>query len=90
MTTENNNMITESFQHIVNTIDFLDKNQRLKNYVINFNEPCGFLWTPDSSLVFEIYDGVDDNTMASPNAFALTLRACQAIYKGKRTLDSFK
>jgi hypothetical protein len=78
-----------TFEQIENTYNFLNQNEDLKNFVINFDEPRGFAWSLDKRVV-EIHDGINDDNISSPNFFALILRACQSIYIGKRTLESFK
>jgi hypothetical protein len=80
-----------SFINIEPTYNFLikEENTTLREYVRDFNQPSGFAWTSDSEI-FTILEGVNDESLSSPNAFALILRACQSIFKGVTTIESFK
>ena len=78
-----------SFNQLETMYNLLNKseNQHLKEYVTNFNDPVGFVWTTDQEVNI-IYDAINDPD-ASPSSFALQLRACQSIFKGQTTLESF-
>jgi hypothetical protein len=77
-----------SYTNLVEMYNFLNNEEGLKNFVTNFNDPSGFVWSNDIR-VDEIFRKLNNNDH-SPASFALCLRACQSIFKGNETLESYK
>ena len=77
-----------SYEMVENFLNYINEFPEFIDFVKNFNEPTGFMWSIDERL-FKIFDGIN-NSNHSPSSFALTLRVCQNIYKGKLTLDQYK
>jgi len=69
-------------------LNYINEFPEFIDFVKNINDPTGFMWSIDERL-FKIFDGIN-NPNHSPSSFALTLRVCQNIYKGKLTLDQYK
>lgn len=78
-----------SFRHIVNIMNFLNKNPKLALYVKNFNdEKTGFILCPHEEIK-EIREGVLSYGCHSKTRFAIALKACQLILRGTHTLEDF-
>lgn len=71
----------DSYKMVIQTLDYLYKYPELIEFVKNFNEENGFMWSRDERI-FKIFNGIN-NENHSPTSFALTLRLCQNIYKGQ-------
>ena len=59
-------------------IDYLNQNKEAYEFVKNFNEENGFLWS-ENSLLYTILDNTDIEHNTTPPLFALYLRNCQYI-----------
>ena len=69
-------------------LTYINEFPELIEFVKNFNEENGFMWSSDERI-FKLFDGIN-NPNHSPSSFALTLRVCQSIYKGDLTLEQYK
>ena len=69
-------------------LTYINEFPELIEFVKNFNEENGFMWSSDEKI-FKLFDGIN-NPNHSPSSFALTLRVCQSIYKGDLTLEQYK
>ena len=77
------NCILDMYNHII-------KNTEWVEFIREFNHEDGFLLSKDERIT-DIYNVVTAETdNHSGSSFALSLRACQSIFKGLRTLDDFK
>ena len=61
---------------IDNMMEFLNRNPNLLDFVKNFDEPNGFVWT-SNPLIGDIIDKMNEDDHHSPSSMALCLRACQ-------------
>jgi hypothetical protein len=77
-----------SYELAEQALTYINKFPDFLEFVKNFDEEHGFMWSSDERL-FKIFNGIN-NTNHSPTSFALTLRVCQDIYKGKLTLEQYK
>ena len=77
-----------SYEMAEQVLNYINEFPDYIEFVKNFNEPTGFMWSRDERL-FKIIDGIN-NPNFSPTSYALTLRVCQNIYKGKLTLEQYK
>ena len=69
------NTNTESI--LFNLLAIIKEKEIWINFVKNFNEEYGFMWTRDP-LYFEILDALNQENV-SPAHFALYMRSCQTI-----------
>ena len=77
------NCILDMYNHII-------KNTEWVEFIREFNDEDGFLLSKDERIT-DIYNVVTAETdNYSGSSFALSLRACQSVFKGLRTLDDFK
>ena len=77
-----------SYELVEQSLTYINEYPEFIDFVKNFDDPTGFMWSTDERL-FKIIDGIN-NPIHSPTSFALTLRVCQNIYKGKLTLEQYK
>ena len=77
-----------SYELVEQALTYINEYPEFIDFVKNFDEPTGFMWSSDERL-FKIIDGIN-NPNHSPTSFALTLRVCKNIYKGKLTLEQYK
>jgi hypothetical protein len=77
-----------SYELVEQALNYINEYSEFIDFVKNFDDPTGFMWSTDERL-FKIIDGIN-NPIHSPTSFALTLRVCQNIYKGKLTLEQYK
>jgi len=77
-----------SYEMAEQALSYINEFPDFIEFVKNFNEERGFMWSSDERL-FKIFDGIN-NQNHSPSSFALTLRVCQNIYKGKLSLEQYK
>ena len=77
-----------SYEMAEQALTYINEFPDFIEFVKNFDDPTGFMWSSDERL-FKIFDGIN-NSNHSPSSFALTLRVCQNIYKGKLTLGQYK
>ncbi len=82
-------MTTSSYKWIEEALTYINEYPDCIDYVKNFNEESGFLWSIDERK-FKIFDGLSQNEEHSPASISLTLRVCQSIYKGVLTLEQYK
>lgn len=78
----------DTYEMVEQTLTYINEFPDFVDFVKNFDDPTGFMWSRDERL-FKIFDGIN-NPIHSPSSFALTLRVCQNIYKGKLTLEQYK
>jgi len=79
---------TGSSEMAEQALTYINEFPELIEFVKNFNEENGFMWSSDERI-FKLFDGIN-NPNHSPSSFALTLRVCQSIYKGDLTLEQYK
>ena len=77
-----------SYELVKQALTYINEYPDCVEFVKNFNEPTGFMWSLDERL-FKMFDGIN-NVNHSPTSFALTLRVCQNIYRGQLTLEEYK
>ena len=77
-----------SYELVEQALNYINEFPDFVEFVKNFNEPTGFIWSLDERI-FKIFDGIN-NGNHSPTSFALTLRVCQNIYRGQITLEQYK
>ena len=77
-----------SYELVEQALNYINEFPDFVEFVKNFNEPTGFMWSLDERL-FKMFDGIN-NVNHSPTSFALTLRVCQNIYRGQLTLEEYK
>ena len=77
-----------SYELVEQALNYINEVPDFVEFVKNFNEPTGFMWSLDERL-FKMFDGIN-NVNHSPTSFALTLRVCQNIYRGQLTLEQYK
>jgi hypothetical protein len=77
-----------SYELVEQALTYMNEYPDFVEFVKNFNEDCGFMWSGDERK-FKIFDGIN-NPNHSPSSFSLTLRVCQNIYKGLLTLEQYK
>lgn len=77
-----------SYEMAEQALNYINEFPEFIDFVKNFDESTGFMWSSDERL-FKIFDGIN-NPNHSPTSFALTLRVCQNIYKGKLSLEHYK
>ena len=77
-----------SYEMAEQALTYINEFPDFVEFVKNFNEECGFMWSGDEKII-KIFDGIN-NENHSPSSFALTLRVCQNIYKGNLTLEQYK
>ena len=65
---------------IDNTMEFLSVNPILLDFVKNFNEPHGFVWS-ENPLIIDIMNTMNEDDHHSPSSMALCLRECQRRLK---------
>jgi hypothetical protein len=77
-----------SYELVEQALNYINEFPDFVEFVKNFNEPTGFMWSLDQRI-FTIFDAIH-NVNHSPTSFALTLRVCQNIYRGQLTLEQYK
>ena len=81
---------SSSYICILDMYNHINKNPEWVDFIRDFNDDNGFLFSNDERIT-NIYNVVTAKTdIHSGSSFALSLRACQSIFKGLRTLDDFK
>ena len=91
-TNENNTMLSEMEDRLNQQLNeevniamiFLNNNITLSDFVKNFNEKGGFIYSTNP-LMDEIIKGVDPNEMHSGASLAMCLRLCQ--YKLRNMME---
>jgi len=79
-----------SYNCVLDVYNHINKNSEWVDFIRDFNDDNGFLFSKDE-IITNIYNVVTAETdIHSGSSFALSLRACQSIFKGLRTLDDFK
>jgi hypothetical protein len=79
-----------SYNCVLDVYNHINKNPEWVDFIRDFNDDNGFLFSKDE-IITDIYNVVTSETdIHSGSSFALSLRACQSIFKGLRTLDDFK
>ena len=79
-----------SYNCVLDVYNHINKNPEWVDFIRDFNDDNGFLSSKDERIT-NIYNVVTAETdIHSGSSFALSLRACQSIFKGLRTLDDFK
>jgi hypothetical protein len=78
---------SNDYKCIVNALKVIEKDQDLVDFIKNFNEEGGFMFSFDKRL-FEIYKELDSDDH-SASSFAITLRCCQNIFRGTKTLYDY-
>ena len=77
-----------SYDYVNEALTYMTEYPDYIDFVKNFNEESGFLYTEDKRVT-EIFNGINNNNHSGAS-FALTLRVCQSIYRGLLTLDQYK
>ena len=77
-----------SYEMVEQAINYINKFPEFIDFIKNFNEENGFMWSGDERII-KIFNGIN-NPNHSPTSFALILRECQKIYKGNLTLLQYK
>ncbi len=81
-------MSNNSIQYIKNILTFLHSHPTIESFVKNFeNNETGFMFSDDPQLKL-IMDAVEEDGHTGAS-FACTLRACQSILLGIRTIDEY-
>jgi hypothetical protein len=81
---------SSSYMCVLDMYNHINKNPEWVDFIRDFNDDNGFLSSKDERIT-NIYNVVTAETdIHSGSSFALSLRACQSIFKGLRTLDDFK
>ena len=81
---------SSSYMCVLDMYNHINKNPEWVDFIRDFNDDNGFLFSKDERIT-DIYNVVTAETdIHSGSSFALSLRACQSIFKGLRTLDDFK
>jgi hypothetical protein len=70
-------MNTDNEQKRFNILSIIKQNEEWVDFVKNFDEANGFMWTRNKNY-FEIHEKINDDTI-SPMHFALYMRSCQHI-----------
>ena len=79
-----------SYNCVLDVYNNINKNPEWVDFIRDFNDDNGFLFSKDE-IITDIYNVVTAETdIHSGSSFALSLKACQSIFKGLRTLDDFK
>ena len=79
-----------SYNCVLDVYNDINKNPEWVDFIRDFNDDNGFLSSKDERIT-NIYNVVTAETdIHSGSSFALSLKACQSIFKGLRTLDDFK
>jgi len=81
---------SSSYMCVLDMYNHINKNPEWVDFIRDFNDDNGFLFSKDERIT-DIYNAVTAETdIHSGSSFALSLRGCQSIFKGLRTLDDFK
>lgn len=75
------------FQNIKNALTVIEDKPYLVDFIKNFDEEGGFMFCSDKQL-FEIYDQLETEGH-SGSSFAITMRCCQHILNGTKTLNDY-
>jgi hypothetical protein len=75
------------FQSIFNALKVIEDKPYLVDFIKNFDEEGGFMFCFDKKL-FEIYEQLETEGH-SGSSFAITMRCCQHILNGTKTLNDY-
>jgi hypothetical protein len=81
--------MANSYSFIEKAYNYINDRPDLNEFIKNFNEPSGFSFSDDERITY-LYNELEAEKDQSGASFSISLRACQSILKGVKTLEYYK